>query len=104
MLRRIIALLVVAAAVYAGYNVGTAWYHYRNFQDSVRDAALFGNGKSDDDLKNKIMETASENHVPLSPDDVTIERRGGEVIIQAHYVEAVKILPGLVRQVAFTAK
>lgn len=104
MIRRLIAILVVAAAVYAAYNVATVWFHYRNFQDSVRDAALFGNGKTDDELKAKIMEDASDNQVPLSPDDVTIQRRAGEVFIEAHYVQAVKIFPGVTRQIDFTAK
>lgn len=104
MIRRLIALVFAAAFVYAGYNVGTAWVHYRKFQDAVRDTALFGNGKSDDDLRTKIMEEASQNEIPLSSDNVTIARRAGEVVIQARYVQAVKILPGYTRQFDFTAK
>ena len=104
MIRRLIALVFVAAIVYAGYNVGTAWAHYRKFQDAVRDTALFGNGKTDDDLRTKIMEQASQNQVPLSPDDVTIARRAGEVVIGAHYVQTVKILPGFTRDFDFTVK
>ena len=104
MLRRLIALVFVAALVYAGYHVSTVWFHYRKFQDSLRDTALFGNGKSDDELKAKIIDEASANEIPLSPDDVRIERRGGEVVIEAHYVQTVKILPGYTRQVDFTAK
>ena len=104
MIRRLIALVFVAALVYAGYNVATAWVHYRKFQDAVRDTALFGNGKSDDDLRTKVMEEASQNQIPLSSDNVTIERRAGEVVIEARYVETVKILPGYTRQFDFTAK
>jgi hypothetical protein len=78
--------------------------HYRKFQDAVRDTALFGNGKSDEDLRTKIMQQASENQVPLSPDDVTIERRAGEVVIGAHYVQTVKVLPGVTRDFTFTVK
>lgn len=104
MIRRLIALVIVAAFVYAGYNVGTTWMHYRKFQDAVRDTALFGNDKTDDQLREKIMDQASENLIPLSPDDVTIERRAGEVVIQAQYVETVKILPGYTRRFDFTAK
>jgi hypothetical protein len=104
MIRRLIALAFVAALVFAGYNVSTAWFHYRTFQDSVRDTALFGNGKTDEQLKAKVMEDASQNQIPLSPDDVTIARRAGEVRIEAHYVQTVKILPGYSRRVDFTAK
>jgi hypothetical protein len=104
MIRRLIALVFVAAIVYAGYHVGTVWVHYRTFQDAVRDTALFGNGKTDDDLKAKIMDEASRNQIPLSSDDVTITRRGGQVVIEARYVQTVTILPGVTRRIDFTAK
>ena len=104
MIRRLIGLVIVAAIVYAGYNVGTTWVRYRKFQDAVRDTALFGNDKTDDQVRAKVMDQASQNQIPLSPDDVTIERRAGEVVIQAHYVETVKILPGYTRPFDFTVK
>jgi hypothetical protein len=104
MIRRLVALIIVAGLVYAGYNVSTAWFQYRTFQDAVRDAALFGNDKTDDQLKARIMDEASKHQIPLSPDDVTITRRAGEVLIEAHYVETIRILPGYSRQVDFTAQ
>ena len=104
MIRRVVALVLVAALVYAGWHVGIAWFHYRNFQDSVRDTALFGQGKTDDALKAKVMELASQNGVPLDAETITIERPAGEVRIQAQYTDSVKILPGYTRPVTFTVK
>jgi hypothetical protein len=104
MIRRLIALLIVLTVVYAGWNVGVVWSHYRKFQDDVRNVALFGNDKSDDDLKAKVMDLASQNHVPLQPDAIAITRRAGEVEIAAHYTETVKILPGYTRPLDFTVK
>lgn len=104
MIRRLIALLVVAGLVYAGWNVGIVWSHYRKFQDDVRDVALFGNDKTDDDLKAKVMQLAGQNEVPLQPDAIAIQRRAGEVTIEAHYTQTVRILPGYARPIDFTVK
>jgi hypothetical protein len=104
MIRRLIALVIVLAFVYAGWNVGVAWSHYRKFQDDVRNAALFGNDKTDDDLRSKVMNLAAQNQVPLQPEAVSIQRRAGEVVIQAHYTQVVKILPGYSRAVDFDVK
>ena len=104
MIRRLIALVVVLALVYAGWNVGVVWSHYRTFQDDVRNVALFGNDKTDDDLKAKVMQLAGENDVPLQPEAVSIQRRAGEVVLQAHYTQTVKLLPGYTRPFDFTVK
>ncbi|HTI36743.1 MAG TPA: hypothetical protein VL484_04220 [Vicinamibacterales bacterium] len=104
MIRRVVALILVAAAIYAGWHVAVAWSHYRQFQDSVREVALFGIDKSDEVLRARVMELAAQNHIDVSPDAVTVQRRAGEVTIEARYTEAVKILPGYERQVDFTVK
>jgi hypothetical protein len=104
MIRRLIALLVVLALVYAGWNVGVVWSHYRKFQDDVRNVALFGNDKTDEDLRSRVMDLAAQNQVPLQPDAVSIQRRAGEVVIQAHYTQNVKILPGYTRAIDFNVK
>ena len=104
MIRRLIVLVIALACVYAGWNVGVAWSHYRKFQDDVRNAALFGNDKTDEDLQSKVMDLAAQNKVPLQPDAVSIQRRAGEVVITAHYTQVVKILPGYTRAIDFDVK
>ena len=68
MIRRLVALVIVLALVYAGWHVGVVWSHYRKFQDDVRNVALFGNDKTDDDLKSiyAYLRTIKpiSNHVP----------------------------------------
>ena len=101
MIRRVVTLVVVAALLYAGWHVAVAWSRYRKFQDSVREVALFGSDKTDDALKTRVMELAVESQIPMSPDAVTVEHRAGEVTIEAHYTETIKILPGYLRQFEF---
>jgi hypothetical protein len=104
MLRRLLSLVVFVAFAYAGWNVAVVWFHYREFQDGVRDTALFAEGKSDDALRDRVMQLATDNDVPLDPDDITIERAAGRTTITALYTTTVKILPGYTRQFDFTAK
>ena len=104
MIRRLVGLLVFAAFLYAGWNLSVVWFHYQKFQDGVRDTALFGQGKSDDVLKQKVMDLATQNDVPLDPDYITIARAGGAVTITASYAQLVKILPGYTRRFDFDVK
>ena len=104
MIRRLIALVIAAAVAYAAWNVSVVWSHYRKFQDDVRNVALFGNDKTDDDLKARVIELAGQNQVPLQPDAIAIQRRGGETTIEAHYTQIVKVLPGYSRPFDFTVK
>jgi hypothetical protein len=104
MIRRLVGLIVVAAAVYAGWHVSVVWFHYQRFQDGVHETALFAEGKSDDALKSRVMELAGENDVPLDPDYITITRAAGRTTITASYAQVVSVLPGYTRRFDFDVK
>jgi hypothetical protein len=106
MIRRLISLLIFAAIVYAGWNVGAVWFHYNQFKDTVREIALFGGGKADETLKGSVMDSATANRVPLDPDFIQITRRaevgvGEHVTIKVAYAQIVQVLPGYQRRFDF---
>ncbi len=93
MIRKLFGLAVFLLIAHAAVRAGTVWLHYQNFKDGVRETALFAGTKTDEVLKDHVMQLAQENSVPLDPDDVTIDR-GGSLTIRASYVEMVEFLPG----------
>jgi len=101
MIKKLITLAVFLALAYATFNVGTVWIRYQQFQDAVREIALFGSDKTDDQLRARVMERAERDKVPLDSENVRIERVADRVTITASYVETIKVLPGYERQWQF---
>jgi hypothetical protein len=101
MIKKLVSLAIFLGLAYATFNVGTVWIRYQQFQDAVREIALFGADKTDDQLKARIMERAGRDNVPLDADAVHIERVADRVTITASYVETIKVLPGYERQWQF---
>lgn len=94
MIRRLLGLAVFLLIVHAGVRGSIVWFHYQNFKDGVREAALFAGTKTDDALRDRVMQLAQENSIPLDPEAITINRAGGQVTIRASYVEIVQWEPG----------
>jgi hypothetical protein len=103
MLRRLVTLVVALAVAYAGWHLGKTWLHYQEFQDGVRDTALFGTGKSDDALRDRVMELAQRYAIPIDRDAIEIDR-AGSVKISTSYVERVPIVPGYQRPIQFDVR
>ena len=106
MIKRIISIVVFLLLANAGVRVGLVLFRDQQFKDAVRDVALFGAGKPDAVLKNKIMELASENQVPLDSDFIEITRKtlvgtGDHVVIKVSYAVIVPVAPGYPRRFDF---
>jgi hypothetical protein len=107
MIRRLIGLVVFLLLAYAGYHAGMVWFHNQQFEDAVREIALFGNGKSDDVLKQSVMQAAADNNVPLDDQFIEIQRKtivgtNDHVIINVAYAVMVPIAPGKTYRWDFT--
>jgi hypothetical protein len=99
MVKRIISLIIFLLFANAGVRVGLVFFHDQQFRDAVREVALFGAGKPDEVLKNKIMELAGQNQIPLDQDFIEIARKtivgtGDHVVIRFSYAVMVPVAPG----------
>jgi hypothetical protein len=101
MIKKLITIVIFVAIAYATVSVGAVYVRYQQFKDAVREVALFGSNKTDDQLKAQVMERAQHDGVPLEPEYVHIERVADRVTISASYVELIKVLPGYERQWQF---
>ena len=106
MIKKLISLVVFLLLVNAGMRLGMAFFHDQQFNDAVREIALFGAQKPDDALKQQVMEAASRNLIPIEPDFIEITRRtvvvpNDKVMIKVAYATMIQLAPGYARRFDF---
>lgn len=109
MIKRIVSILVFLVIANAGVRVGLAYFRDQQFKDSVRELAILAGqppGQTDDVLRNKVMDLAQENQIPLDADYIEISRRaaaglGEKVTIKVAYAVIIQMLPGYGRRFDF---
>ena len=86
-------LAITALIANAAFRLGTEYLTHYKFRDSVREAAMFRAG-SDDELRQRVMETAASYSIPLKEDGFTIRRDSGQADIQGSYTKPIELVPG----------
>jgi hypothetical protein len=92
--RKLVKLAIFLLIANAVYRVAPVSFHYVQFKDALQELALFSQKATDAELTDRIMALADEHSIPLDRDDITIQRPNGQLIIDASYVESMKLLPG----------
>ena len=106
MIKRVISLVIFLLIMNATWRVGMAFFHDQQFNDAVREIALFGAGKPDEALRQGVMEAAAKNSIPIEPEYIEITRRSvvvpnDKVTIKVTYAELIKLAPGYARRFDF---
>ena len=101
MIRLIIRLAVAAVIANATWHIGSAYMSHYRFKDAVKEAALFQTAKSDDQLKQRVLELASQFDVPLVEDNVTVRRDNGHTFVDGSYTRMIEFVPTLRQRFAF---
>jgi hypothetical protein len=91
-LKLFLKLAVVALLANGAYHVGLEYLTYVRFRDAVRDAATY-KARDDDDLRKRIMDLAGDYDVPLSDDDLTIQRENLQVTVVGSYRKPIEVAP-----------
>ncbi len=92
-MKTIIQLIIAALVIHATFRAGTVYMRFYEFKDDVEQVAQFGVRDTNNQLKNGVVEAAKRRDIPLGADDVTITRHNQRIIIDAHYLEQVELLP-----------
>jgi hypothetical protein len=99
MLKRLIELVIAAAIIYAGWHAGLVYLHHFQFQDALEETARFGRGRSEAQLRERIMEYAAEYEIPLDPAAVLVQSDTNGTRIKAPYTARLQLLPNYVYEV-----
>ena len=109
MIKRIVGVLVFLLIANAALRVGMVYFRDQQFKDGVRELAILAGqppGQTDEVLRNKLMDLAQENQIPLDPDYVEISRKtasglGEKVTIKFAYAVMIPLVPGYERRFDF---
>jgi hypothetical protein len=96
-LKLIVKLAIVALVANAAWHLMTAYTSYYKFKDAVQQTTQFGNDKSIDQLKTRILTLAGDYDLPLGEDDFTVRRETLHTIVEGAYVKTIDLLPGYSR-------
>ena len=102
MIKLIIKLGIVALLANAAFHLGTANLAYYKFTDAIQQTTLFGNDKSLDRLRARIVEIAAEYDVPVGQDDFTLTRENLHTVVDGSYTRTIDFVPGYSRPWRFS--
>lgn len=99
MIKLILKLAIVALIANAAFHVMTAYTAYWKFKDAVAQVTQFGNDKSLDTLKSRILALANDYDLPIDDNDFTITRSRETLhtIVNGSYSRDVDLAPGFTR-------
>ena len=92
-MRTIIKLALVALVANATFHLFVAYSSYYRFRDAVHELVQYGNERSDQRLRERVMTLAHQYDVPLRDDSFTITRENAHTIIDGAYIQNVELLP-----------
>jgi hypothetical protein len=102
MIRTVLKVALLALVANAMWHLFGAFSPQYKFQDGVEYAAHYRTDMSDDLLREKILDLASQFEVPVTAADVAITHRGRQGTVDLSYVRPVELAPGLVYRVPFS--
>lgn len=94
------SLLIAAAAIYFGVNVGEAYWRFYQFQDDMRQEVQFSAHAADDAIVLRLKAAADSLELPDAASDISINRVDRTITVESEYSERVE-LPMLVREIHF---
>jgi len=81
MIRLLVKLAIAGLIVNATWRTGS-------------ETAQYSKGKSDDELRQRILELASNYDVPLADEDLTIRHEEDHTLVDGSYTQLVDVVPG----------
>jgi hypothetical protein len=94
MIGRIIKLLIAALIANASWRIGSAYVSFYRFKDAVTETAQFSASKTVDELRDRVLELASQYDVPVNESNFTLRRVGIRTSITGEYTKIIEVVPG----------
>ncbi len=102
MLRLLLKLAIAALIANAAWRAGSTYVTFYRFKDAVTETAQYSKGKSDNDVRRRVLALASDYDVPLAEAALTVRRQDLHTLVNASYTQPVDLFPGFRYQWPFT--
>ena len=97
-------LLILAAIVYFGADVGEVYFRYYRFNDAVAQEANYGSTRSDEEIKRRLIALADSLGLPDEASRrLQITRSANRIAIETTYTEHIDV-PLYKRDLHFTPR
>ena len=93
MLRNIVRLVVLGLVVHAAVRIGPEFWHFLKFRDGVTEIASYPGRRTDEQLRERILQLADLNQVPIGARDVKITREGNRALVSTAWTAQLEYLP-----------
>jgi hypothetical protein len=93
-IKAILKLVVVVLLAKASWQVGTAYVLHYKFTDSVQQTTLFRGKRTDEVLRQRVFELASDFDIPVTDADVSLRSEDHHTIVEGSYKRDIELLPG----------
>jgi hypothetical protein len=94
----IIKLALAFALLTAAFQGARATMSNYQFEDAVGQALLFAPDGSDDEITQQVMTLAAEYGLPVEADDISIDVRAADRVVDITYTVDVAFIPGVITQ------
>jgi hypothetical protein len=94
LIKLILKLAVVALIANCTWRVGSAYVSHYKFTDAVQQAALFRGNKTDDVLRLRIFDIASDYDIPLTDGEMTLTTQEHRTTVDGNYTRIIELVPG----------
>jgi hypothetical protein len=94
------SLLLIAAAVYFGVNIGEAYWRFYQYQDDMQQEVRFAAHSADDAIVTRLRASADSLALPAESERIAVRRTQSTISIEAVYSEFVEF-PMYVREIRF---
>jgi hypothetical protein len=93
-------LLVMAAIVYFGVNLGRVYWRFYEYQDDMRQEVRFATQHTNDQIVVALRASADSLGLPEAAGKISIRRNNKGIAVEAEYYENVE-LPMYVKELHF---
>ena len=94
MIKSVVKVLIAIAIANALWRVSSSYISYYRFKDSVDDLATHSGGKTESQLKDRVVELAGMYDEPVDPEAIDIRHDQNHIIISTSYTKPVSLFPG----------
>ena len=90
----LLKLAIVALLANMTWHLWGVYSAHFKFKDAVQSATQYGTEKSEQELRSRIMELATQYDVPVTDENFTLRREENHTIAEGTYARPVELLPG----------
>jgi hypothetical protein len=94
-MRLLIKLALAALLANAAWRLGTAYASFYKFEDAVQEMTQYRAGKTDDELRARIVELGTEYDLPITDETFTLRREGDHTITDGTFKRPIDVIPSV---------